>query len=96
MRIDFEFDHNQLNITQLHALGIRKVVWLEQVIQDDDTQFFDITHPGDVHPIHVAVGFDKSSHPIKCVFEVGEGIIRSLYARLATKKEVIAEFCRFC
>lgn len=96
MDIIFKYDHSALNITDLHRLGVRSTKWLEEVLEDIDSQIFDITNTGDKLPLHVVVGFSEKSDPIKYVFERGGDVIRSLYARKASKEEIKNEFCKFC
>jgi len=96
MELHFNFEHSHLNITDLHESGIRSVFWLEEVVGDSDTQFFDISEPTDINPIIMAVGFTKKSMPVKYVFEREGDTLKSLYARLATKQEIKAEFCKYC
>jgi hypothetical protein len=94
--IIFKYDHSLLKITDLHGLGVRSPKWLEEVLEDSDSQIFDITEPNEKYPVHFAIGFSKKSDPIKYVFEREGGVIRSLYARKASKEEIKNEFCKFC
>ena len=96
MNLSFHFDHSKLVIPMLHKMGIQSVRWLEEVMNDSDTQIYDLTTEYDEHPVHMAVGFSYASYPIKYIFEREGDTIRSLYARWPTKEEIKKEFCRYC
>lgn len=80
----------------MHEKGIRSPFWFEEVFNDRDTQFFEITEREDKLSIYAATGFARNSYPIKYIFERKGDIICSLYGRIATKEEVKEEFCKYC
>jgi hypothetical protein len=96
MEIRFIFQHHLLRITDLRKMRIRSVSWLEELVEDPDTQFVDLSTSVDPYPVRVAIGFSRNSFPVRYVFERDGDIIRSLYVRQATKEDIKSEFCRFC
>ncbi len=90
--MDIKFDHSFLSITVLHSLGIRSTVWLEEVLEDNNSRLYEISKPGDEFPVFFKVGFSHASIPILYVFEFNDKII-SRQARKATTEEIRNFWC---
>ncbi|WOK06263.1 hypothetical protein RT717_24620 [Imperialibacter roseus] len=90
--MDIEFDHSYLSLPELHVLGIRSTVWLEQALEDSYSKVFEITGPNDPNPIFFKVGFCDDTLPVLYVFEFADWVI-SRQARKATKEEIRQFWC---
>ncbi len=92
--INFEYNFSLLNAATLRSNGVKSFAALKEVFEDDNSQFEVLRE--EKYPILAVIGFTERSLPIKIAFSNVEGVITFLDARIASKKEIIEEFCKYC
>jgi hypothetical protein len=93
-QFDFQYNYSLLSAAALRARGVKSLAELTEVFEDGDSKF-EVLQEGR-YPVLGVIGFTGKSVPLKIAFSNIEGTITFLDARVASKREVIDEFCRFC
>jgi len=92
--INFELDYSLLSAVKLRANGVNSFAQLREVFEDEDS-VFELLNEGK-YPILSIIGFTGQSIPLKIAFSLVEVTVVFLDAKLASKREIIEGFCKYC
>jgi hypothetical protein len=93
-KFNFPYDFSLLNAATLRDNGVKSLAELREVTEDDDSQFEELRR--EKYSIFIVIGFTTKSTPLKIAFALIDGTITFLDTRIASKKEIIEGFCKYC
>lgn len=92
----FKYNHKELDILTLHALGVRNPLELEEVIEGYSVATCEYV-PDVGRNIYCFIGFTKKSKPLEVAFYTNQDVdIFFVGAVVPSVKSIINDFCRFC
>jgi len=92
--INFDYNYSLLSAVKLRANGVSSFAQLREVFEDEDSVFQLLKE--DKYPVYSIIGFTRQSIPLKMVFSSIEATVVFLDSRVASKREIIEEFCKYC
>ena len=92
----FEYDHSKLSLVELHKIGVRSTLEIEEVIEGNSFASEEyIEELG--HSIIRFVGFTNHTRALKIVCRLlDDGRLSTLDTRIPTVEEIIQDFCKYC